>query len=112
MGRVEVYDRASDQWGTICNSDIEFNSQYVIARLVCNSLGRQYSSAYGPANLSSNIQPSANSPIVNGPIDCGYNVDDYEYLFQCPSFPLNSTAAMLRCTPDQEWVVVCDRKLL
>ena len=109
MGRVEVYDRSSDRWGTICNSDVS-NYTYVIANLVCNTFGT-YQSAYGPANLSSNIQPSANSPIVNGPIDCGYNLDDYEYLFQCPSFPLNSTAAMLRCTPDQEWVVVCDRKL-
>ena len=108
MGRVEVYDRASDQWGTICNDDVEFStSQYVIANIVCNSFGI-FSSAYGPASLSSNIQPSTNSPIV---IDCGYNYYDYDYFFQCPSFPLNSTAAMLRCTPDQEWVVVCNRKL-
>ena len=81
MGRVEVYDRASDQWGTICNSDVEFsNNPYDIANLVCNSFGIYYS-AYGPANLSSNIQPSANSPIVNGIIDCSSYSNDYDYFF-------------------------------
>ena len=109
MGRVEVYDKATDQWGTICSGDIS-SDEYVIANLVCLSFGGTYYSAYGPANLSSDIQPSANTPIVNGPIDCGYN--EYDFLFQCPSFPLNLTAAVSRCTPDQEWVVVCRRKLI
>ena len=106
MGRVEVYDRETDQWGTICIGDIS-SGEYVIANLVCHSVGGTYRSASGPANLSSDIQPSANTPIVNGPIGCGYNTNEYDFLFQCPSFPLNSTAAVSRCTPDQEWVVVC-----
>ena len=108
MGRVEVYDRESDRWGTICSSDV--GNEYYLARLVCNTFGTYYS-AYGPANLSSNIQPSLNSPIVNGPIDCNYYSTAYDYFYQCPSFPLNSTEAMSRCTPDQEWVVVCNCKL-
>ena len=113
MGRVEVYDRESDQWGTICYDDVTNNNRYITSYTVCHSFGTYiYSSASGPANLSSNIQPSTNHPIVNGPIDCGYSYsNDYEYLHQCPSFPLDPTNAMFRCTPDQEWVVVCDRKL-
>ena len=110
MGRVEVYDRATDQWGTICNTDVQYYNPYAVANIVCNSFDTYYS-AYGPASLSSDIQQSTNGPIVNGPIDCSYYSNDYEYFFQCPSFPLNSTAAIGRCTPDQEWVVVCGCKL-
>ena len=105
MGRVEVYDRVSNQWGTICSSDVI--NPYHVARLVCSTFGVSYH-AYGPASLSSNIQPSINSPIVNGHIDCHSN---YNYFYQCPSFPLNSTEAMSRCTPDNEWVVACHCKL-
>ena len=110
MGRVEVYDRESDRWGTICSSDVNSNEN-IVANLVCNTFGT-YHRVHGPANLSSNIQPSINSPIVNGPIDCGSDSRGYDYFYQCPSFPLNSTAAMSRCTPDQEWVVVCNSKLM
>ena len=101
----------SNQWGTICSSDAEYGSQYILADLVCNSFGT-YRLAYGPANLSSNIEMSNNNPIVSGPIDCGYNYrNDYYNFYQCTSFPLNSAAAMSRCTPDQEWVVACGCKL-
>ena len=112
MGRVEVYDRESGQWGTICYDDVTNSDQYIISNVVCHTFStNMYSHANGPANLSSNIQPSTNNPIVNGPIHCGYYSNIYDYLYQCPSFPLNATGAMSRCTPDQEWVVVCDRKL-
>ena len=113
MGRVEVYDRESDQWGTICYDDVTNNNQRVISNTVCHSFGtNMYSHASGPANLSSNIQPSTNHPIVNGPIDCGYSYsNNYDYLHQCPSFPLNAMDAMSRCTPEREWVVVCNCKL-
>ena len=106
-----MYDRETDQWGTICSGDTS-SGEYAIADLVCHSFGGIYYSAFGPASLSLNIQPSANTPIVNGPIDCGYTTNEYDFFFQCPSFPLNSTAAVSRCTPDQEWVVVCNRKLI
>ena len=109
MGRVEVYDRDSEQWGTICSSDVG-KAYYTLVNLVCNTFGTNYH-LYGPASLSSNIKPSINSPIVNGPIDCGYTFSIYDYFYQCQSFPLNSTEAVSRCTPDQEWVVVCDSKL-
>ena len=112
MGRVEVYDRVSDQWGTICYNDLEYyNSQHAIARIICTSLKYQGYTAFGPAILSSNIQPSANSPIVNGTIDCGTSAFDYDYIYHCPSFPLNPAAAMSRCTPDQEFVIACRCKL-
>ena len=112
MGRVEVYDRKSNQWGTICYDDIDASSyRYIIASLVCHYIFGDYYHAYGPANLSYNIQPSTNNPIVNGPIDCGTSSRDYDHFYQCPSFPLNATEAMSRCTPDQEWVVVCSCKL-
>ena len=109
MGHVEVYDRESDQWGTIYSSDVS-KSYYYVANLVCNTFGARYR-AFGTANLSPNIQPSINSPIVNGPIDCSYSSRVYDYFYQCPSFPLNSTEAVSRCTPDQEWVVACNSKL-
>ena len=109
IGRVEVYDRDSEQWGTICFSDVG-EAYYTVASLVCNTFGTK-NHLYGPASLSSNIKPSINSPIVNGPIDCGYMFNIYHYFFQCQSFPLNSTEAVSRCTPDQEWVVVCGSKL-
>jgi len=110
MGRVEVYDRVSDQWGTICYNDVT-NYSYIVESVVCNSLGKYYYYASGPANLSYNIQLSTNHPIVNGPIDCGTHSNVYGYLYQCPSFQLDSADAMSRCTPDQEWVVVCYCKL-
>ena len=106
MGRVEVYDRASDQWGTICYNDFDNSYRYTVADIICSSFGAYYN-IYGPANLSSNIQPSTNSAIVNGPVDCGTYSNRYDYLYQCPSFPLNPTEAASRCTPDQELVVVC-----
>ena len=110
IGRVEVYDRKSDQWGTICFNDfISSFIRYEIASLVCSSFGRQFHT-FGPASLSSNIQNSTNNPIVSGSIDCN-TVQSYsgfyDYFYQCSSFPLNSTEAMSRCTPDQELVVVC-----
>ena len=40
MGRVEVYDRESDQWGTVCYNDVI--DQYVSAQLVCNSIFGTY----------------------------------------------------------------------
>ena len=116
IGRVEVYDRVSDQWGTICYDDIISGSSIrVIANLICYPLfGRPYHT-YGPASLFSNIQISTNNPIVSGSIDCStvhsYS-GFYDYFYQCSNFPLNSTEAMNRCTPDQEWVVLCNRKLL
>ena len=114
MGRVEVYDRNSDQWGTVCYDDVINNNYYVITSLVCNSryFGGYYAFAFGPANLSYNIQPSTNNPVVSEPIDCGIYSDVYDYFYQCPSFQLNATAAMSRCTPDQEWVIVCHCKLM
>jgi len=108
MGRVEVYDRESNQWGTICYNDVT-NSKYIVDDIVCNYLGRD-DDVSGPANLSYNIQLSTNHPIVNGPINCGTHSSFYDYLYQCPSFQLNPTDAMSRCTPDQEWVVVCSCK--
>ena len=110
MGRVEVYDRESDQWGTVCYDDVI--DQYVSAQLVCNSIFGTYSyHAHGPASLSSNIQPSTNNPIVNGLINCSYYLRVYDHIYQCPNFPLNPVEAMSRCTPEQEWVVVCRGKL-
>jgi len=109
MGRVEVYDRVSGQWGTICYNDVTDNS-HIIGSVVCNSLGRYYTYDSGPANLSYNIQLSTNHPIVNGPIDCGTHSNVHDHFYQCPSFQLNSTDAMSRCTPDQEWVMVCSCK--
>ena len=117
IGRVEVYDRVSEQWGTICFDDmISSITRHVIANLVCHpypSPSRRYRTD-GPASLFSNIKISTNNPIVSGSVDCStvqrYS-NFYEYFYQCSSFPLNSTEAMSRCTPDQEWVVFCNRKL-
>ena len=110
MGRVEVYDRESDQWGTVCYNDVF--DEFASTELVCKSIFGTYSfTAHGPASFSSNIQPSTNNPIVNGWIDCGYYSRVYDHFYQCPSLPLDPIEAMSRCTPDQEWVVVCRGKL-
>ena len=110
IGRVEVYDRESDQWGTVCYNDILYG-QNAIANLVCKNLFGTYSIARGTASLSNNIQPSTNNPIVNGYIYCGYRSGVYDYFNQCPNFPLNPVKAMSRCTPEQELVLVCHCKL-
>ena len=111
IGRVEVYDRESDQWGTVCYDDDIFYSYYAIVNLVCINLFGTHSIARGPASLSYNIQPSTNNPIVYGYIYCGYRPGIYDYFNQCIFFLLHPEEAMSRCTPEHEWVVVCNCKL-
>ena len=109
MGRVEVFDRRSYQWGTICADDVY--NQYDVARTICKSLG--YSSYYtcGRASDSSNITLS-NSPIVNGRFQCTHTSSyTYQNLYQCSDFESHLLGmSPSRCTSDQEWIVVCTRK--
>ena len=112
MGRVEVFDRTSNQWGTICTSDI--SSQYTLARIVCKSLGYASYRSYGSASNYLNITSSLYSPTVTGPIRCSYIIDSYVYqnLYHCSDFESHMGTNISRCTPDQEWIVTCTCKFL
>ena len=110
MGRVEVFDKASNQWGTVCTNDIT-SYRYHLARIICRSLGYNSHETYGRASNYSNIALSSNSPIITGRVRCVY-ASSYKYqnLYQCSNFESNLGIAPSRCTSDQEWVVVCSRK--
>ena len=109
MGRVEAFDKTSNQWGTICTNDIL--DQHDLARIICRSLGYYSYQAYGRASNYSNIVLSPNSQIITGPIQCDYTSSYvYQNLYQCLNFESNLGIAPSRCTSDQEWVVVCSRK--
>ena len=113
MGRVEVFDRRSDHWGTICANDVS-SYQYNLASIICKSLGYYSYRHYGHASNSSNIGLSSNSPIVNGSIRCSYIYSSHVYqnLYQCLDFESHLEPSPSRCTPDQEWILICTRKLL
>lgn len=114
MGRVEVFDRASNQWGTICFNDIRY--QYYLVQIICRSLGYFNSYANGYASGFPNVASSSNSPIVTGYIYChSTDMSSYVYqnLYHCSNFESHlGIANSSRCTSDQEWVLVCNRKFL
>ena len=112
MGRVEVFDRRSNQWGTICTNDV-ISYQYHLARIICKSLGyHDYRNNRLTISNSSNIELSPNSQIVNGPIQCLYTSSFvYQDLYQCLDFE-SHLGTSSRCTSDEEWVLYCRRKLL
>ena len=110
MGRVEVYDRRSNQWGTICTNDV-LQYEYSLGQIICKSLGYSSYIAAGRANTSSNIRLSSNNPIVTRPIRCTYTSSYlYQNLYQCSEFESHLGISPSRCTSDEEWVVVCDCK--
>ena len=110
MGRVEVFDKRSNQWGTICADDV-YSHPYDVARIICRSLGYSAYRTHGRASNSSNITLSSNSPIVNGRFQCIYTSTYlYQNLYQCSDFESHLGVSPSRCTSDQEWIVFCTRK--
>ena len=113
MGRVEVFDRRSNQWGTICALDIFHRRSF--AHIICKSLGYSSHRNYGSTSSSSNISLSSNDPIVNGTIFCTHisrAIFAQHNLYQCSQFELQLIKAPSRCASDQELMVDCVRKFL
>ena len=113
MGRVEVFDRRSNQWGTICTLDI-FHQRF-LAHVICKSLGYPRHRNYGSTSSSSNIALSSNDPIVTGTILCTHTsrtIHAHYNLYQCSQFESQLMKAPSRCASDQEWMVDCVRKFL
>ena len=111
MGRVEVFDRALDQWGTICINDRSY--QRTLAHIICKSLGYSNYNTYGRASNSSNIALSSNGPILNGTFRCTHTYRAsyaYHNLYQCSNFESHLGVAPSHCPSDQELMVVCVRK--
>ena len=111
MGRVEVFDRALGQWGTICNDDVIYQS--ALAHITCRSLGYSNHRTYGRAGNSSNIALSSNGPILNGTFRCTHTYRAsyaYHNLYQCSNFESRLGVAPSRCTFDQELIIACVRK--
>ena len=116
IGRVEVLDKTSNQWGTICYNDV-YNSHY-LARFICRSLGYSNYRITRRGRDYPNITLSSNSPIITGRVQCAYNNyyyydrSQYTYynLYHCSDFESNLGNAPSRCTPDEEWIVGCTRK--
>ena len=109
MGRVEVFDRTLNQWGTICTNDII--DPLSLGQIICKSLGYYDYDAVGNATSSSNIAPSSNSPILAGPISCTYTPSyAYQNLYLCPDFGSHLGMPSSQCIPDEEFVVACMRK--
>jgi len=122
MGRVEILDIYSNQWGTVCADDVQF--KYGFGRTVCESLGYGGDSPYsfyqtaGSAGNYSNISLSLYDPIVNRSFYCSSS--DYQHnrnlgykhqVYWCQEFMMSLGSAPLRCNPNEELVVVCRRKL-
>jgi len=111
MGRVEVYDRVSDRWGTICANDV--GQMHNFGRIVCSMLGygddyfrRSYITG-GNAGSYSNIHRSSNGPIIRGRFYCDYNE---RYLHNCQNFLSYLGYSQSRCTAEQELVLICRRE--
>lgn len=111
MGRVEVFDRTSNQWGTVCYNDVS-RYQYELARIICKSLGYYSYYRYGTANNFPNTASSSNHPIVTGYIRCTYAAYVYQNVYQCSDFESHLGMSISRCTSDQEWMVMCTCKFL
>ena len=111
IGRVEVFDRTSNQWGTICYNDVSRN-QHELARIICKSLGYYSYYIYGTANNFPSIASSSNSPIITGRIRCPYTPYVYQNVYQCSDFELHLGMSISRCTSNQEWMVICTCKFL
>ena len=113
LGRVEVLDKASNQWGTICYNDISSNSYY-LATSICKSLGNPGYRTSRRGRDFPNITLSANSPIVTGAIRCSYDYyySKYAYinLYHCSNFELLLGMTPSRCTSDEEWILSCTCK--
>ena len=115
MGRVEVFDKTSNQWGTICFDDMQY--QYYLVQIICWSLGYYSYYTNGRASRFPNVASSSNSPIVTGNVYCD-STDMlsyiYQNLYQCSNFEshLGIASNSSRCTSDQEWVLICNRKFL
>ena len=112
LGRVEVFDRTSNKWGTLCYNDTVLY-QYHLSNIVCKSLGFFSAYIYGSASSFPNIALSPNNPIATGPIHCIYPSSNvYQNLYQCSDFESQLGISISRCTSDQEWIVMCTRKFL
>ena len=119
IGRVEVLDKTSNQWGTICYNDISYS--YILARYICRSLGYPGYRISRRGRDYPNITLSSNSPIITGPVQCFYYNYYYYYyysqysyysLYHCTSFESNLGMAPSRCTPEEEWIVGCTCKCI
>ena len=119
LGRVEVFDKTSNQWGTICYNDIRNLSYF--ARFICRSLGYRSHRINGRGRDYPNITLSSHSPIITGPFQCSYNsyyyyrsryVYKYYNLYHCSNFESNLGITPSRCTPDEEWIVGCNCKYI
>ena len=112
MGRIEVFDRRSNQWGTICNNDV--SSGYELAHMICKSLGYYDYRNYRLTTAdNSSIGLSSNNPNINGSFYCTYASSfAYQNLYQCLDFESHLGASPSRCTSDEEWILFCTRKLL
>ena len=111
MGRVEVFDRVSNQWGTICIDDELYQSP--LAHIICKSLGYSDYHTYGRATNSSNIGLSSNGPVLNGTLWCAHTYRAsyaYHNLYQCSNFESRLAVTPSCCNSDQEWMVACIRK--
>ena len=106
-GRVEVFDRTLNQWGTICYGDIV---QYRLSRIICQSLGYYSHHAYGAASNFPSIASSSNSPIVTGRILCTDAQYWYQNVYQCSDFESHLGTSTSRCSSDGEFIVMCARK--
>lgn len=117
IGRVEVFDKTSNQWGTVCYNDVYYS--YYLARFICRSLGYSDYRITRRGRDYPNITLSSNSPIITGRIQCAYS--NYYYyrshyknysLYHCSDFESNLGNAPSRCTSDEEWIVGCTCKCI
>lgn len=119
IGRVEVLDKTSYQWGTICQNDVYIS--FYLARFICKSLGYANYRITRSGRDYPNIASSSNSPIITGRIRFTssnyyhyYYRSQYTYfsLYHYSDFESNLGNASSRCTPDEEWIVGCTRKCI
>ena len=117
VGRLEVYNRLENQWGTVCATSV--GEWANTANLVCNILGYpgaySYNDACHPnffpdANYNCGIPDVAvsnNSQIIFQTFFC--RRADYASITFCDSFTFNPSGHT--CLPAREFVIGCNGKI-
>ena len=92
-GRVEVWNEANENWGTVCQRGFDENA----ANVVCNMLGYNSSAYFG-----TEFGPGTGTILLDN-LQC---TGDEHNLFDCP----NSGIGNAGCSHSEDVGVICGRK--
>lgn len=103
QGRVEVY--CIEEWGTVCNQDIQKEE----ANIICRQLGYTEASSYESTNET--LQSEATQPIWFNSLDCKTEEESFEDCGSCPLSDIRSQSAQICSSHMYDLTIQCNHSI-